>query len=128
VNPKRARVYDVTMATKERQPKNPRVPIFPPTVMPLVELLNQMIDAPELELDRRAMAYGLLTRLCVTWLPPVGRFTVNAELIDYHEDRPDEARCKLKGNPPLVDDIIRLMVALFPDGAGLPPQEGCGPL
>lgn len=109
--------------------KNPRVPTFPPTVVPLVNLLNEMLDGPETEPERRAMAYGLLTRLCVVWMiPQAERLTINAELIEYNDDRPDEARCRLLGNPPLVSDVVRLTDALFPDGDGLPPQEGCGPL
>jgi len=115
----------------ERPPKNPRVPIYPPQVVPLVNLLNQMIDNPETDGERRALAYGVLSRLAVVWAPPImrERFNVVADLVEYHEDKPDEARARLSpGNGALVNELVTMTAKLFPNGEGLPPQEGCGPL
>ena len=116
---------------KDRPPKNPRVPIFPPQTVPLVNLLNQIIDNPETVQERRGLAYGVLSRLCVLWAPPImrERFTVEAELVSYEETDPAKATARLSpGNGDMVNGLVTMMSKLFPDGHGLPEQEGCGPL
>lgn len=116
---------------KERV-KNPRVPIFPPQTVPLVNLLNKILDE-ELNGDqvKRSLAMGILTRLCVLYAPPImrERFNVVADLIEYHEEKPDEARARLSpGNSPITNELIVLMDKLFPNGEGLPEPVGAGPL
>ncbi len=106
----------------ERPPKNPRVPIFPPQVVPLVNLLNRIIDE-ELNGDqeRRALAYGLLSRLCVVWVQPPPDwpkvkvdYVVETGLLHFDNE--------------LIKDTVELTARLFPDGQGLPQPEGAGPL
>lgn len=106
---------------------NPRTPIFPPQVVPLVNLLNEILDK-ELwgDQERRALAYGILTRLCVLWAPPIirQRLTVEAELVSYEETDPANARARLSGtNPPVVNELVTMMAKLFPNGDGLPTIE-----
>lgn len=117
----------------ERPPKNPRVPIFPPQTVPLVNLLNQVIDQ-ELNGDqeRRALAYGILSRLCVVHAPPIireGHLVVQVELTHYDELAPAEARGRLTtSNTPVINDLVTLMARMFPNGEGLPEVPGAGPL
>jgi hypothetical protein len=99
----------------EKPPKNPRVPIFPPKVVPLVNLLNKILDE-ELNGDqvKRVAAFGLLTRLCVLWTTPY--------LVDWPKVRVDYVADTglLHFDSELLRDTVTLMHALFPDGAGLP--------
>lgn len=116
----------------EKPPKNPRVPIFPPHVVPLVNHLNEIIDK-ELngDQDRRALAYGILSRLCVVWAPPIMRekFTVEAELVSYEETDLANARCRLSSNnAPIINELLGLMEKMFPNGEGLPEQVMACPL
>jgi len=99
----------------QKPPKNPRVPIFPPEVVPLVNLLNKICD-DELNgnVAKRGQAFGLLTRLCVLWAAP------------YPSDWPkaivsfDPTTGLAHFDSELVRDTVALMHVLFPDGEGLP--------
>ena len=107
---------------KEHHPKNPRVPVFPPQTALLVNLLNGLIDAPETDPERRAAAYGLLTRVCVLWTPP--------SPVDWPKVKVDYVveTGLLHFDSELLRDAVAHMNFLFPNGEGLPPQEGCGAL
>jgi hypothetical protein len=113
---------------REHLSKTPRAPVFPPRAVPLINLLNKIIDDG---LNKVDLAMGILERLHDLYTPPImpERFTVGADLIEYHEDRPGEARVRLSpDNPPLTNELLTMMMQLFPNGEGLPPQEGTNPL
>jgi hypothetical protein len=100
---------DMAKTLKERPPKNPRVPTFPPAAEATAQKLREIIDAGG---EKATIAYAALSRLCVLWVPgaldstPLGggqhAAVVNA----------------------LLDDMLEL----FPNGVGLPEPEGCKPL
>lgn len=107
---------------KGRPLPNPRVPIYPPQVVPLVNRLKEIIDE-ELNgnQERRSLAYGLLTRLAVVWVQPPPDwpkvqvdFVVETGLLHFSSE--------------LIRDMVEAMNKLFPNGEGLPQPEGCGPL
>jgi len=108
---------------KTAPPKNPRVPIFPPHVVPLVNLLNEIADK-ELwgDQERRAAALGVLTRLCVMWTPP-HPVDWPAVKVDYVVETG-----LLHFDNELLRDTVCLMDKLFPNGEGLPEPVGAGPL
>jgi hypothetical protein len=106
---------------KERPPKNPKVPIFPPQTARLVNVLNTIIDTDP-DPERRWRAYALLSRVCVIWTPPHPPEWPKVE-VDYVQETG-----LLHFKTELLRDTVNLMQHLFPDGAGLPEQEGCGPL
>lgn len=119
-----SRPRETDWAGKKSAPlKHPRVPIFPPHVVPLVNLLNEIADK-ELwgDQERRAAALGVLTRLCVMWTPPhpVDWPTVK---VDYVVETG-----LLHFDNELLRDTVRLMNQLFPNGEGLPEPVGAGPL
>jgi hypothetical protein len=106
----------------EKPPKNPRVPIYPPNVVPLVNHLNKIIDdEANGDQEKRALAYGLLTRLAVVWTQPPADwpkvqvdFVVETGLLHFNSE--------------LIRDMVDIMNKLFPNGEGLPAIEGFGPL
>lgn len=101
-------------------PKNPKIPTFPPAAQALAQQLREIIDAGG---EQHHMAYAALTRLCVLWVQP-GPHTVQVELTSFHEDEPCAARGRMSSNnPQLVNDLMGLLVELFPDGP--PGAHGC---
>jgi len=110
--------YDKIEATlkktiKEPRVKNPRVPVFPPAAQATYDLLNDIVTN-DADNDRRCLAYGLMTRLCVLWVPGVERLdvVVKATL--------DPLMFDLSENSQIIQDVMRIMTVLFPDGEGLP--------
>lgn len=95
----------IEQAAGSRLPKQPKVPVFLPEVVGLVNKLNNIIDI-DVDPARRAWAYGLLTRLCVFWCgASTGEWTFTTE-------------------PKFAADMIGLIAKLFPDADGLPVPLG----
>ena len=89
-----------------RPPKNPKVPTMPASAQALAQKLREIIDAGG---EQSPLAYGALSRLCVMWVP--GALESTSEL----------------GGGQMGDvfhDVLNIMLVLFPNGEGLPPQEG----
>ena len=110
--------YDQIEATlkktiKEPRVKNPRVPVFPPDARATYDMLNYIVTNCD-DNDRRCLAYGLLTRLCVMWTSPMTEQKVVAIATL------DTLAFDLSENSQLVQDVIRIMAVLFPNGEGLP--------
>ena len=89
--------------SKERPPKNPKVPTFPPAAEATAQKLREIIDAGG---PQSPLAYAALSRLCVIWTPGA---------LAYDEQG-------LGGGQfgQVVNDLIGIMAQLFPDGEGLP--------
>ena len=112
----------IDWAGRARPPhRQPKTPIFPPQTSRLVNKLNTIIDTDP-DPERRWRAYALLTRICVIWTPPHPpewpkvqvEYVVETGLLHFQNE--------------LLRDTTSLMQYLFPNGEGLPEQEGCGPL
>jgi len=94
----------VSEMLKEKAPKNPRVPTFPPSAEATAQKLREIIDAHD---ERFPLAYACLSRLCALWVP-------NALISD-----------KMGGGQfgIVVNELVDLMTQLFPDGEGLPERN-----
>ncbi len=89
-----------------RPPKNPRVPTMPANAQALAQKLREIIDAGG---EQSPLAYGALSRLCVMWVPGA-----------LQEDSLGGGQMS-----EVFNEVLAIMFKLFPDGEGLPPQEGC---
>ena len=110
--------YDQIDATlkktiKEPRVKNPRVPVFPPEAQATYDLLNDIVTNCT-DIDRKCLAYGLLTRLCVLWISGAEHKTIVAKATL------DPLMFDLSENSQIIQDVMRIMAVLFPDGEGLP--------
>lgn len=86
--------------TKEKPPKNPKVPTFPPAAEATAQKLREIIDAGG---EQASMAYGALSRLSVLWTE--GAVKGESERVE------------------IVHDLLKLMMQLFPNGEGLPDPD-----
>ena len=94
------------MTTKlERSPKNPKVPTMPAEARALAQKLHEIIDASN---EQSPIAYATLSRLCVLWTPEA-----------LAGDSMEGGQRSI-----VVNDLVRLMAQLFPQGEGLPIDEG----
>ena len=106
-----------TLRKREVISINPRVPTFPPPAAALAQKLREIIDANG---EQATLAYAALSRLCVLWSTP--RESPLKVVAEYSQT---QQTVDLTGNPPIVRDLMRLMMQLFPEGEGLPPE--CDP-
>lgn len=100
--PKQYKQVEAKLAKKttEKPPKNPKVPTFPPAAEATAQKLREIIDAGG---ERATMAYGALSRLSVLW-------TDGAIQSDSQRNA-------------VVNDLLRLMMQIFPNGEGLPDPD-----
>jgi hypothetical protein len=97
---------ELAKTLKERPPKNPRVPTFPPAPERLAQKLREIIDVGN---GQSLLAYAALSRLCVMWTP-------NAI--------PTDASGLGGGQyAQVVNEMLGLMHQLFPGGEGLPTDD-----
>lgn len=97
-NPKYKQIeVELTKAAKEKPAKNPKVPTFNPASKATAQKLLEIIDAGG---ERAAMAYGALSRLGTLWTE--GAITTDSQ------------------RNAVVNDLLRLVLRVFPDSEGLP--------
>lgn len=96
----------VNLVAEEKAPrplvKEPKVPTFPPAAAALAQKLREIIDAGG---ERQPIAYACLSRLCVMWAPRAIEFDSMGGGAQYSG---------------IVNDQLRLLSLLFPNGQGLP--------